>query len=54
MRVNEQQIDYNALQLINETTNIYFSNVGKSAAATLGEIEGIIRLANVMKEVLKA
>ena len=60
MRINETNIYYNALREISEMVSELYEYTGEEESAenirlaTLGEIRGICRFAEIMKEVLKA
>lgn len=60
MKINYENIDYNAVRLIGEmVSELYeFTDQDESMEnlriATLGEIRGICRMADVMKEALRA
>ena len=60
MRINEENINYNAVRMIKELTESRYDMIMEATAEergyllmTLGEIAGIIEMANAMKEVLK-
>ena len=61
MRINEENINYNAVRMIKELVECRYELIKDATAEergyllmTLGEIGGIIEMANAMKEVLKA
>ena len=61
MRINEENINHNAVRLIKDLTESRYDMIMEGTAEergyllmTLGEIAGIIEMAEVMKEVLKA
>lgn len=60
MKLDESQINYSAMQIISETIGNVFEYCDHTEdcdalrLATLGEIAGIINLADRLKEVLKA
>lgn len=61
MRINEDCINHNAVRLIKDLVENRYDMVMEATAEergyllmTLGEIAGIIEMADVMKEVLKA
>lgn len=60
MRINNENINYNAVRMIKDLIESRYEMIGDATAEergyllmTLGEIGGIIELADVMKEVLK-
>ena len=60
MKINYENIDYNALCLIGEMVSELYeftdsdANMENMRIATLGEIRGICQMANTMKEVLRS
>lgn len=55
MKITEECINHNALRLIEEIADhIYETSDGDWQKMSLGEIAGIIDLARVLKEVLRA
>ena len=60
MRISKENIDYNALRENGELVSELYEYTGEEESdenirlATLGEIRGICRFAEIMKEVLKA
>jgi hypothetical protein len=60
MKLDESQINYSAMQVISETIGCIYDysdreeNFDNYRVAALGEISGIIKLADRLKEVLKA
>lgn len=60
MRINRENIDYNAMREINALVNEIYEATDDSddfdniRIAALGEIKGICRFAEIMKEVLEA
>lgn len=61
MRINEGNINYNAVRIIKDLVENRYDMIMEATAEergyflmTLGEIAGIIEMADAMKEVLKA
>lgn len=61
MRINNENINYNAVRMIKDLIESRYEMIGDATAEergyllmTLGEIAGIIEMADAMKEVLKA
>ena len=61
MKINEDCINHNAVRMIKELTESRYDMIMEATAdergyllMTLGEIAGIIEMAEAMKEVLKA
>ena len=61
MRINGENINYNAVRLIKDLVDSRYDMIMEATAEergylimTLGEIAGIIEMAEAMKEVLKA
>lgn len=61
MRINNENINYNAVRLIKDLIENRYDMIMEATAEergyllmTIGEIAGIIEMAEVMKEVLKA
>lgn len=60
MKITRESIDYNTIRLIQELMNSFYEVCGDKPdedhwrIATLGNICGILDMANVMKEVLEA
>lgn len=59
MRITTDNIDYNAVRIIKELTECLYDGIGGEgdrawALMTLGNIRGVIEMADAMKEVLKA
>jgi len=61
MKIDEKSINHNAVRMIKELTESRYDMIMESTAEergyllmTLGEIAGIIEMADVMKEVLKS
>jgi hypothetical protein len=61
MRINEENINYNAVSMIKDLTESRYDMIMEATAEkrgyllmTIGEIAGIIEMANAMKEVLKS
>ena len=61
MRINEENINHNAVRMIKELTESRYDMTMEATAEergyflmTIGEIAGIIEMADAMKEVLKA
>lgn len=61
MRINKENINYNAVRLIKDLIENRYDMIMEATAEerdyllmTLGEIAGIIEMADTMKEVLKA
>lgn len=61
MRINEENINYNAVSLIKDLVESRYDMITDATAEergyllmTIGEIAGIIEMADAMKEVLKA
>lgn len=60
MKINYENIDYNALHLIDEMVSDLYeftdsdANLENMRIATLGEIRGICKMADAMKEVLRS
>ena len=59
MRISRENIDHNTVRLIKERLECLWEILGEGLddhhrIATLAEINGIIAMADVMKEVLKA
>lgn len=59
MRINVENIDYNTVRLIKERVEYLWEMLGEGLEdhhriATLAEINGILAMAETMKEVLKA
>lgn len=61
MKINEDCINHNAVRMIKELTESRYDMIMEATAEergyllmTLGEIAGIIEMAEAMKEVLKA
>lgn len=61
MRISEENINHNAVRMIKDLTESRYDMIMEATAEergyllmTLGEIAGIIEMAEVMKEVLKA
>lgn len=60
MRISEENINHNAVRMIKDLTESRYDMIMEATAEergyllmTLGEIAGIIEMAEVMKEVLK-
>lgn len=59
MKIDESCIDHNTVKLIKELTECIYDMIGDEgtlgfALMTLGNIRGVIEMADAMKEVLKA
>lgn len=61
MRISEENINYNAVRIIKDLVETRYDMIMEATAEergyflmTIGEIAGIIEMADVMKEVLKA
>ena len=60
MKISSENIDYNAVRLIGEMVSELYDftdadeNMERMRIATLGEIRGICKMADVMKEALRA
>ena len=61
MRISEENINYNAVRMIKDLVESRYDMIMEATAEergyllmTLGEIAGIIEMADTMKEVLKA
>ena len=61
MRINEENINYNAVRMIKDLTESRYDMIMEATAEergyflmTIGEIAGVIEMADAMKEVLKA
>ena len=60
MRINEENINHNAVRMIKELTESRYDMTMEATAEergyflmTIGELAGIIKMADAMKEVLK-
>lgn len=61
MKIDESCIDYNAIRIINELVESRYEMIDKDGRMergfilmTLGEIGGVLDMANALKEVLKS